>query len=306
MNLFDDPSSVPLDGHLIGTFPAADLTSTATPVHELETETPPDALISFNPLPRDSESPLLTASGPIRSPAPSRFQLECDPTVQEEHIGLAHAAFRNLFQGFNHFAVFLSETIFTGNSIGRTACVACTALGWLVPAELYSEHPVAALIVAGGALSGAIAASAVNRAIHYNPLLIGDDGIAEHIRHQGQSRFRESLLVAGMVAGPASFWASISPVLRILREAAVNHINALSETPSYIAQLVDYTAGRVEHLVPFLLIGALTTMKLVNNDPERFVRSMSPTAGMLSPLFNWWPSFHERISKELSEPSEEK
>ena len=200
-------------------------------------------------------------------------------------------------------AVSCSEFVFTGNKLGRFACIGCTGFGWILPPEVYTQYPLPGVVlgvfVASGALSGAIAASAVNRSIHYNPLLIGEEGIADYVKQQGLSRFRESLSVAGLVAGPASFWAAISPVLSQLRVYAISQLDKTESLSLAVLQSVDYAFGRVEHLIPFLLIGAITTMKIVNQDPERFIRSMSPTAGMLSPLFKWWAVVREWADREV-------
>ena len=235
-----------------------------------------------------------------RRPTPV-FRPDDASPVSTEKLSLVHRAFRSVCHGFNDMALWCSELVFTGHRSGRIACATCTGFGWAVPPEVYAQNPTVGLFVAAGALSGAIASSAVNRAIHYNPLLIGEEGIADHIRAQGLNRFRESLSIAGLVAGPASFWASISPVLSQGRQQLIAACGGAEYFSPTFLNAVDYLTGRVEHLVPFLLIGAITTMKIVNQDPERFIRSMSPTAGLISPLFSWWAGLREMVSKEFTD-----
>ncbi len=240
-----------------------------------------------------------------------------DAKRQPEKIGLVHSAFRSICHGFNTAAVSCSEFVFTGNPVGRVACVALTAFGWAIPPEVYTHQyslitslldplkgvtpvvdslvgmapqldsligPCLGVFVASAALSGAIAASAVNRAIHYNELWISEDGIAWSVGKFGIKRFRDSLSVAGSIIGPASFWAAISPVLTQARHFTISKLDNVESLSSNFVQTLDYVGGRIEHLIPFLLIGAITTMRIVNQKPERFVRSMSPTAGMISAI----------------------
>jgi hypothetical protein len=266
-------------------------------------------------------SPLFGWWGEFREWVGKEFKDEAvnqseDAKRQPERIGLVHSAFRSICHGFNTAAVSCSEFVFTGNPVGRVACVALTAFGWAIPPEVYTHQyslitsllnplkgitpvvdafvggmapqldsligPCLGVFVASAALSGAIAASAVNRAIHYNELWISEDGIAWSVGKFGIKRFRESLSVAGSIIGPASFWAAISPVLTQARHFTISKLDNVESLSSNFVQTLDYVGGRIEHLIPFLLIGAITTMRIVNQKPERFVRSMSPTAGMIS------------------------
>jgi hypothetical protein len=130
--------------------------------------------------------------------------------------------------------------------------------------------------VASAALYGSIVACAVNRAIHYNDIWRLDEGVAWSCTKFGTERFRKSLSVAGSVLGPASFWAGISPVLKQGREILLGTDTSIITHPLNCGLVI------AEHFVPFLLAYGLMNLKIVKNDPDRFVVLMSSTAGMLS------------------------
>jgi hypothetical protein len=102
-----------------------------------------------------------------------------------------------------------------------------------------------------------------------------------------------------MVAGPAAFWAAVSPLLERLRVGSGHAIQSIVQAPEAITIPIDYMTARLEHLIPFLLIGVLTTMRTVNHDPRGFLERMGPTAALLSTRFSWWAGLREWVGREF-------
>lgn len=215
------------------------------------------------------------------------------------HSLLNRIAFKT-FHGSLDILVKASELVFTANPIGRTVCVLSAVGGWVIPQEVFTAYPSLGIGVAWAALTASVVSSSVNRAITYRPELLEHPDISEFASGEKKDCFKRSLQMAGMLAGPASFWSAISPVLTHARDFGRDAVYA-SSLPNWIGDTAHVAIGKVEFMVPFVMIYTLTSIGMVNKNPQRFVDTMGKTAAKLHKVFAPFARFSEWVGQEFKQ-----